>query len=195
LAALLLFLLCVPVELVLNLDVYGRPKLGLRLVWFFGLISQEIERGKKKPQEEKEEVAGRHKPTGGRKKGGDIKTVFKVLRTRGLLRQVIRFLRRVITSFRVKELSLNLRLGFDNPADTGLLFAAIGPALPFVSSSRFHQVSLEPSFDGAICQGYLRGVVGLQPIRLVPPITGLLLSPSMVRVIKTIIASKWKSRK
>ena len=195
LAALLLFLLCVPLELVFDLEVNGRPKFGLRLVWFFGLFSQEVKKGKKKPKEEKGEVAGRHKPAGGKKKGGDIKPVFKILRTRGLLRQVIRFLRRVITSFRIKELSLNLRLGFDNPADTGLLFAVIGPAMPFVSSSRFHRVSLEPSFDGAVCQGRLHGVVGLQPIRLVPPITGLVFSPSTMRVVKTLVISKWKSRK
>ncbi|MFC2123149.1 hypothetical protein ACFLRP_05645, partial [Bacteroidota bacterium] len=69
LAALLLFLLCVPLELAFDLEVNGRPKSGLRLVWFFGLISQEVKKGKKKPKkEEEDEVAGRHKPAGGKKK-------------------------------------------------------------------------------------------------------------------------------
>lgn len=195
LAALLLFLLCVPLELVFELEVNGRAKFGLRLVWFFGLISQEVKKGKKKPKEEKDKVADQRKPAGGKKKAGDIKTVFQILRTRGLLRHVIRLFRGIIRSFRIKELSVNLRLGLDNPADTGLLFAVIGPAMPFLSSSRFHQVALEPSFGGAVCQGSLRGVVGLQPVRLIPPVTGFIFSPSMMRVIKTLVLSKWKSGK
>ncbi len=195
LAALLLFLLCVPLELVFELEINGRPKFGLRLVWFFGLISQEIKQGKKKPKEEKEKVPDQRKPAGGKKRAGDIKTVFQILRTRGLLRHVIRLLWGILRSFRIKDLSLNLRLGLDNPADTGLLFAVIGPAMPFLRSSRFHEVRLEPSFGGAVCQGRLRGVVGLQPVRLIPPVTGFILSPSMMRVIKTLVLSKWKSGK
>ena len=41
LAALVIFVLCVPLDAALNIDTSGRPRLRLRLVWLFGLISKE----------------------------------------------------------------------------------------------------------------------------------------------------------
>ena len=53
LAGLIILVLCIPLDATLNIDTSGRPKFRLRLAWLFGLISKELRRGKKKPEEKK----------------------------------------------------------------------------------------------------------------------------------------------
>ena len=50
LAALIILILCVPLDMVLHVDAYGRPKFHMRLAWLFGLVSKEITKAKRKPE-------------------------------------------------------------------------------------------------------------------------------------------------
>lgn len=61
LAVLLCLVLCVPLDMVLHADVYGKPKFHVRFSWLFGLVSQEIAGEKKKPEKEKRAVRGKKK--------------------------------------------------------------------------------------------------------------------------------------
>ena len=42
--------------------VYGKPKFRLRFSWLFGLVSKEMLRGKKQPEEERKEAEEKRKP-------------------------------------------------------------------------------------------------------------------------------------
>ena len=137
LAGLVILLLCVPLDMALRMDVYGRPKFSLRLAWLFGLVSKEIRKGKKKPEEKKRVAEGKPKP---RKRRVKARTVFEILQTRGLLGQFKRLLKDIFSRLKIRDLIVNLRVGLDNPADTGLLFAIIGPAIFFLSSSFPHEI-------------------------------------------------------
>ena len=50
LAIILILALCVPLDVVLHANVYGKPKFQLRLAWLFGLVTREIRKGEKKPE-------------------------------------------------------------------------------------------------------------------------------------------------
>ena len=50
LAGLVVLILCIPIEAKLGVDTSGRAKFRLSLTWFFGLISKELSRAKKKPE-------------------------------------------------------------------------------------------------------------------------------------------------
>ena len=192
LAALVIFVLCVPLDAALNIDTSGRPRLRLRLVWLFGLISKELTREKKKP-EEKNEVA-KKKPKKKRKIG--FRTILRILRSKGLLRQVKDLVRGVFGQLKFRELVVNLRLGLSNPAETGLLFSLIGPAIPFLSRASRGHIRVEPSFsDEAVFEGHLHGVLRLQPIKLVKPVSKFVFSLAFLRVVKTLVSSKWKRKK
>ena len=87
-------------------------------------------------------------------------------------------------------------MGLDNPADTGLLFALIGPAIFFLSRSVPCQIRVQPSFEGeAAFQGYLHGAVRLRPIRLVTPIVRFAFSLAAIRVVKILVLARWKRKK
>jgi len=185
LAAVIFLALWVPLDIEPRLEFYGKPSFRLRLVWLFGLLSKEIGKGKKKKKKP-------DKPKERKKTAGAI---FKVLCTKGLLRQLKVLLGDVLASLKVRELTLDFRVGFDDPADTGLLFAFIAPATPFFNSST-HRIRLEPSFeDRAVFEGYLHGVVRLRPIQLALPFIRFAFSLPAIRAIKILVLTKWKRKR
>jgi hypothetical protein len=191
LAVLLLLALCVPLNTVVHADMYGKPKVRLRLSWLFGLVSKEITGEKEKPAEKKR--AGKAKKKRWRV---DTRIISRILSTKGLLRQLIELLKGVFSCFKFRDLVADLKIGLGDPADTGLLFAIIGPATAVFGSSHRHQIRLEPSFgDDAILQGYSHGKIRLHPVRLVPPLMKFTFSITTIKAVKTLILSKWKRKK
>jgi len=177
--------------MVLHADVYGRPKFRLRLSWLFGLVSKEVTKGKKKPEEKKKVAEGKRKL---RRRGSRV--ILRILRTKGLLRQLKRLLKDVISRLNIRNLVVNLKIGLDNPADTGLLFALIGPVISFLNLSLPHEIRVQPSFgDEAVFEGYSCGRLRLLPIQLVMPFLKFAFSLSTIRVVKTLVLTKWKRKK
>lgn len=172
-----------PVDAALNIDTSVRPKFRLRLVWLFGLVSKEVKREKKKPEKKRKRRIG-------------FRTISRILRIKGLLRQVKDLVRDVIGQLKIRELAVNLKLGLDNPADTGFLFASIGSITPFLSLPSQYQLRVQPSFyDEAVFEGYLHGVLRLWPIKLVRPFVRFVFSLATLRVVKVLVLSKWKRKK
>ena len=141
-------------------------------------------------REKKRVPEGKPKPAR-RMRGAEV---FKILRTKGLLKQFITLMKNILRRLRIRKLEADLTVGFDNPADTGLLFALIGPAILFLRTRIPHQIRVQPSFD-AVCQGYFRGTVRLQPIQLVPPLLRFTLSLPTARAVKTLVLVKIKGSK
>jgi len=176
-----------------RLDVDERPRFRMRLVWLFGLVSKEITKAKKKPEEERRVTEGKRKP---RKRKIKARTILKVLRTRCLLRQLKRLLKDILRRLKIRDLTADITVGLGDPADTGLLFAVMGPATFFLGSSRIHEIRVRPSFeDEAVFEGYLSGAVRLLPIQLVIPSLRFTFSLAAIRVVKTLAVSKWKRKK
>jgi len=165
----------------------------MRLAWLFGLVTKELRREKKKPEEEKEAVERKRKP---RDRRADARVIFEVLRTEGLFGGLSRLLRSILSRIRIRELGANLRVGLDNPADTGLLFAFIAPANLLLSYASPNEIRLQASFgDEAVVEGYLYGTARLQPIQLVAPLMGFAFSLPTIRAVKTLILTRWKGKK
>jgi hypothetical protein len=189
LVVVLMLVLCVPVDAVLTLDTSAERKFRFRLVWLFGLISPELSRERRKP---KARQPGRAK----RKRGIGLRTIWRILRTRGLLTKIKNLARDALPQIKIKEIAVNLRLGLDDPADTGLLFAVIGAARPFMKLPRQYELTIQPSFSSQpFFQGYLHGILRLQPIRLVIPFGRFIFSPTMLRVLRVLASSRRKNQR
>ncbi|MFC1892772.1 hypothetical protein ACFLYR_01870 [Chloroflexota bacterium] len=185
--------LSVPLDAVLHVDIYGRPKFRMRLAWLFGLVGKEVTGGEKRPKEKKPAVEGQPKPG---KKGMGVRAIVEILRTRGLFQQVKYLLKGILRCLQIRDLGGSLQVGLGDPADTGFLFAVIGPATQYLRPSFLRELKLEPSFaDGVVCEGYLDGAVRCRPIQLVPPVLRFTFSLATIRVAKRIILTKWKRRK
>ena len=179
--------------MVFQVEAYGKPKFRTRLAWLFGLVGKELKKGREKPEEKERVPEGKPKR---RKRGIRARTVFEILRTKGLLGQFKRLLRDIFGCLRFKDLRVDLRVGLDDPADTGLLFAVIGPATFFLSSSFPHRIRVQPSFeDEMVFEGSLSGVLRLWPIQLVLPVLKFVFSLATIRLLKTLVVSRWKGKK
>jgi hypothetical protein len=191
LAILLCFILYIPLDLLIHVDVDGRPKFRLSLSWLFGLVRPEITGREKKPKKKIKKAKAKKKH-----RLRDARLVFNILRTRGILRHVRELVKGVFSAFKFRDIVADLKIGLGDPVDTGLLFAFLGPATALWGSSHLHRVRLEPSLDDdAVLQGYLQGTVRLRPIRLVPPLLKFVFSLTTLKIVKTVISSKWKRKK
>jgi len=191
LLALFIFLLWVPLDFVLNAEVYERPKVRLKFSWLFGFINREIPGRKRQPVERKPAAAGRKK-----RRRGNMGTLIKVLSIRGLPRRIKILVKEVLSCFRFRDIVADFRVGLGEPADTGLLFAFLGPANVFLGSSHMHHINLEPSFgDDVVFEGCSRGEVRLRPIRLVPPVLKFVFSLPTVKAGWAILADRWRKKK
>jgi len=185
--------LCVPLDVVFDLEVYGRPKFRMRLTWLFGLVSKELRRGRKKPEEEARLIEAKRKRRERRITAG---TIFKILRTKGLLRRLKRLVKDVLSCIKVRELRVNFRVGLDNPADTALAVGPIGVATVLLRSSCPHKIEVWPSFDGeAVLEGYSHGELRLWPIQVVVPFVRFAFSLATIRAVKILVSAKWKRKK
>ena len=193
LIALIILVLCVPLEVVIHADVHGRPKFRLRLSWLFGLVSQDLTRGKKKPEEKRKAAEGKQKSG---KRRLEARLILDILRTKGLLRQTRDLLMGILSCFKVKKLKADFRVCLGDPADTGLLFALIGPAIPLLRFPFFHEISIQPSFeDDALLAGSASGRVRLRPIQLATPLLKFIFSTAAIRTVKKAVSIKWKRKK
>ncbi len=189
LAVLIILILCVPLYMAIHADVYGKPKFRMRFSWLFGTVSKEITRKEKKPEEKKEYVKGK-----GKRGRGDRRVIFKILRTKGVLRQFKALLKDTLSHFNFRHSVTDFKIGFGDPADTGFVFAIIGPAMAFLGSSSRHRIRLEPYFgDEATLEGYSHGIVRVQPIRLIPPVLKFAFSLTAMRVVRILISSNRNS--
>ena len=170
LAGLIIVALCIPLDTTFHIDVYGRPKFRMRVAWLFGLVSKEVKGGKevKEGKLKEKEKPAKVKPK--KKRGRKFRTILQILRTKGLLKQLKDLVKDIIRQFNLRELVADFKLGLDDPADTGLLFAIIGPATLLLNSSTTCKVRVQPAFGGeAAFEGFSYGNVRLRPIQLIPP--------------------------
>jgi hypothetical protein len=192
LAALITLFLCIPVELIFHANSEGRPKFSLKLVWFFGLFKSDLGQfGKKSPKKSAEKL---EKPA--RNWLQDTRVSWEIFQTKGLFRQLRRFVMRTIRSVRVKEFAANLKVDLENPADTGLLFAFIAPLNLAVNRFLPYPINIEPSFTGeSFLAGHANAIIRLIPIQLAASLGGLAFSLPALRAIKKLVLYKWKRKR
>ena len=119
-----------------------------------------------------------------------------ILKTRGFLKRTAVLVKDMLKTLRFKHLSVYLRIGLDDAADTGLIFSVLSPVVSLLDYFSDCSVRLEPSFvDEAVFEGYFNGTVRLQPIRLVPPFSRFVFSRPTFRVVKKVFLSRWRKRK
>ena len=177
---LLILMLSIPVEIVFDLEIAGEAKSRVRVGWLFGLVWKEIRRGRKKP-----------KP----KKKRSLKPFLSLLRTRGLSGKLLKLVRQILSRIKVRQLDADLRVGLDDPVDTGLLCAIMWPAIASLSSSGPLRVRIEPSFAEPALEASVHGRTRLFPIEMVGPLLGFVLSLAGLRAARLMVVSRWRQRR
>lgn len=166
LAALALALLCVPVELRFRLDADERVQARGTLVWLFGLVRKELAGRDDTAPKPARRRGPKKRPSRRRRPLEPAARVLRVVRTPGLAPRTARTLRCLFRSVRWRRLRADLRIGLADPADTGDLFALVGPATVLLWRASGGRVSIQPAFaDEAVVRGRAAGMLRIVPLR------------------------------
>jgi len=166
-------LLAIPVDVTFRVEKSTDFKSRVRVRWLFGLIGKDISGEKKKRK-------------------GNIKPLLAMLRTRRFPRKLFKFARSTFPLLKVRELKLNLRVGLDDPAETGLFFAIIGPMMVYIRSLPSLDIQVEPDFEGESLRGHFRGDIRACPIQFVGLCVAFALSPTTIRAVKAMVTARRK---
>lgn len=176
----IVFLLSIPLDLRFYLGVRERLDLRVSLRWFFSLVKKEFGRQKKQAK----------------KRVGRSWTFIDLLRIRGLLPKILRFLNDVFRHIRIRDLRIDFTVGLDDPADTALFVSSLRLPVFLIRSSLPCSITLQPSFDnGLVFRGYAYVVLRLLPIQLVPALVRFGCSRAAIGLLGVLISGRWKRRK
>ena len=173
-------LLTIPFDLTFYVEKDIDFKSRVRVGWMFNLIGKDI-KWKKKPKKEKPK----------KKKRRRVKPFIAMLRARGFLRRLLRFVRDIFRNSHVREFRAYLRIGLSDPADTGMLFAVIAPTIVRLGAFTPLDIQIIPNFEQEGLNGYIKGNLRLFPIQIFTVMGLFAFSPATIGAIKALV-SAWR---
>jgi len=197
---LIFLLLLVPIDLEWRAASGRRPDVSM--LWLFGLIKMELlpQKGIKKPSSEgiigqktatgeplQETAAEAERKTEKDGSGWSGQEMLSIIQTQGLTGNLKRLLAGLVHAVGIRYFKMRLRIGLDDPADTGLAAGFIWSALGCLQSIRPVEIDIEPSFCQEVLEGEGRGALRIWPFLVVLPLLRFFLSMPALRASLRII--------
>lgn len=185
LLALFLALLGVPVAIAFRIS-HGDGETGattrgqVHFRWLFGLVRFRIAIPTKSGTEKKHghqlHIKEREQKSSGRSVGA-----FAILRQSAFRHRAFRFLKDVFRATHARDLYLRLRIGLGDPADTGRLWALLGPVAGLATNVSTAVVRIEPEFMDPVFELESQGKFRLIPLQFIALALAFALSPPSLR--------------
>lgn len=182
----LVLLLAVPLEVAFQLDRVVALEGHVSFRWLFGLVRFRLAVPRVRPTPPgpaAEPRAARERRR--RSAGAGAARGLAVLRQSDFRRRVHRLLGDLVRAIHVRRLRLLVRLGLGDPADTGCLWALVGPLGAAAGSLRGAEVRIEPEFIDPVLELHSRGRVRVIPLRILALASSFALSPPSIRAWRT----------
>jgi hypothetical protein len=183
LLALLVALLAIPVTVVFSVHRVKETEGYVRLRWLFGLVRFQLRLPRADRPGKRPECTPKRKakaPRRARKKS-KARGIVSLIRQSAFRRRCHKFVRDLLRATHARNLYLRLRIGLGDPADTGRLWAIIGPIAGLAQNLRSAMVRIEPEFMDPVFEVESRGQFRLLPIQLIALTAAFVLSPTMLR--------------
>ena len=173
----LLGLLTVPVRL--RFEARGLDPLRgqAHVSWLFGLVAFQL----RAPASDKAAREPPRKRVAGRRARRERTELVAMLRNADFRRRGLQLVRDLLAAARLNDAFLHLRLGLDDPAATGRLWALAGPLNAAASRLRAIDVRVEPEFLEPALDFHTAGRLRIIPLQLISLLTIFVLSPSVRR--------------
>ena len=172
----LVVLLAVPLSLEFRVSRRQRFRGDARLIWLFGLVRISMpfpgEPGASRKQRKPAPEKPRAKRAGSRRRSRPLAAI----RQKAFRRRIIRFIGALWRAVRKEELALKMRIGLGDPAETGQLWALVGPVAGVLASVRMAAIDIQPEFMDACFEFDGSGRIRLIPLQITLLLSGLLLS-------------------
>jgi hypothetical protein len=180
-----LALLAIPADIEFSLHRHeGRQQNRCAVGWLFGALKLRVlpRTKSKRPHLQAGETRPRSKGAG---------RILSPLRSKGYAGRLLRLGRRLLHCIRIHELNLNVRLGLDDPADTGQLWGMLGALAATLRPPSVARIAITPDFAGEAFEIDAQGRVRVIPLQLLVVVLMFVLPPAVrhaERVLKSQIA-------
>jgi hypothetical protein len=191
---LLVLALAVPVNLLYALKREGEWQGRIVIYWLFGLVHLSFRPGRRR---EGSTSRRRPRPTSRIFRGGKrlIKgrcDLLAVMRTPGFARRVVDLVGGLLEAARPRRLRIHFIIGMEDPADTGRLWAILGPLRLLFRKTicgRASGVAIEisPDFSGPRFKGYSCASLRFVPLEMIGLVVGFLFSAPALRAARVLI--------
>jgi len=112
--------------------------------------------------------------------------VLTALRQAAFRRHVYRFIRDIVQAANFHELGFQMRLGLGDPADTGRLWAFVGPLNAVAQNVPNARISIEPEFMDAVFEFDTHGRFRIVPLQFLALAVVFALSTPSLRAWRTL---------
>lgn len=185
-----LLLLAVPVSVVFQLERTETLRGRISIQWLLGLVRLAIPIPQhSRPLAQSEMDRKVKKPRRKRRRSATGPNALAVLRQAAFRRRACRFVTDLIRAMHPRQLRLSMRLGLGDPADTGCLWAFVGPLGAAAQNIRDVDVQIEPEFIDATFDFNAHGQLRLIPLQFLILIIMFAFSPSSIRAWRTLTAA------
>ena len=180
---LLVLLLALPINLAFRVEGVETFNGQIAIRWMFGLVRFRVRiPGLSKPARAPKAAKVRVKPD----KRSGRPNVFALLRQAAFRRRVYRLAADLVCAAHLHRLHLRMRLGLDDPADTGRLWALVGPLNAVAQNLRNADVQIEAEYLDPVFEFQARGRLLLVPLQFLILAIGFALSPASFRAWRTL---------
>lgn len=182
---LVIALLVVPITLKFQVSWKQSYQGNIKLLWLFGLVHIQLPPFESKiSSEDGEELEQKitHVERSPRKK----RNVFAVIRQTSFRQRSIKFISDIWHAIQKKDVNLRVCLGLGDPADTGQLWALMGPVAGMLSNAKEVLIEIKPDFFDATFELDSAGSIRIIPLQLIYLTIGLILSPPIWQGIKQL---------
>lgn len=173
-------LLAIPVALTFQLSWPKDRQQDALLKWAFGLVKVRIPASEPKALSSGSDHLKR-KTRRSRHSFGKKTNVLAAIQLKPFRQRIVRFISDMWHSVHKKDISLHVRLGLGDPADTGQLWAIVGPIAGLLATVQGAAIAIEPEFSDSTFELNAAGSIRLIPLQLIYMTIALLLSPPVWR--------------
>lgn len=182
-------LLAIPVTLTFKLSLPQDSQNQILLHWAFGLVRVRLPSSQpESPSPKAEEAAqktSRFKPF--QTKRGNP---FSAIRKKSFRRRVLKFVNDFWHAIHKENVTLRIRIGLGDPADTGQLWAIVGPVAGMLANSKSTSFDIEPDFMDTTFEVDGSGSVRFIPLQIIGLTVAVLLSPPVWQGLRQMHKTK-----
>lgn len=180
LIVLVLGLLAIPLSLSFSITRHQQLQGYARFRWLFGLVRFQTQF----PFETKQVRHKKRQPTAKPKtfkKKNNTHSGIALFKQSAFRRHMMKFLKSILRASHAQNLYLKLRIGLGDPADTGILWAVMGPLSGMMKNLQGTTIEIEPEFIDAVMEVESHGNFRLIPLQFIAVVMIFIFSPVTIR--------------
>ena len=180
LLALLIALLAIPLSMSFSFTRHRSIQASAQFHWLFGLVKFQAHFPDETPSIKQEKTTPKKKPKPHRDMNNK-RDIIILLKQSTFRQHIIKFIKNLMRASHARDLYLLLRIGLGDPADTGILWAVIGPLCGMMKNLKSAKIEIEPEFIDSVLEIESRGHLHLVPLQFIALTIGFMFSPTTLR--------------